>query len=82
MFKRLCIFLAFLLVRTSDSAKILAIFPSYGYSQFFVGQLLLKNLAKNGHEITLLSAHKMKQTVENIESITAPGIINQEATGK
>lgn len=57
------------------SAKILAVFASLGYSQFFVGLPLLKQLAKRGHEITLLSPHKPKQSIENIEHIHASGIL-------
>lgn len=73
MFAPLCI--VFALLHVSLSAKILAVFPSFGYSQFFVGQPLLKHLASRGHEITLLSAHKPRETIKNIEVIQAPGIL-------
>lgn len=79
MFKHLYIIIV--LVHVSISAKILAIFPSYGYSQFFVAQPLLKHLAKRGHEITLISAHKPKETYKNIEVINAPGVL-QMGEGK
>lgn len=75
MFKWLCIALASLLLQTGHSAKILAIFASYGYSQFFVGQPLLEHLAHRGHEITLVSAHRPKKQVENVEVINAPGVL-------
>lgn len=75
MVRRLCVFVLIWQLQAANSAKILAVFPSYGYSQFFVGQPLLKHLAKRDHEITLISAHKPKQLTKNIEVITAPGIL-------
>lgn len=56
------------------SAKILAIFPSPGYSQYFVGEPLLIQLARRGHEITLVSFHKPKQPINNIIPIEVRGL--------
>lgn len=55
-------------------AKILAIFPSPGYSQYFVGEPLLIDLAQRGHEITLVSFHKPKKPVRNIKTIQVAGL--------
>lgn len=52
-----------------EGAKILAIFPSPGYSQYFVGEPLLIQLAERGHQITLISFYKPKRPVNNINSI-------------
>lgn len=70
------IFIFTVLLHVTLSAKILAVFPSYGYSQFFVGQPLLKHLSKRGHKITLLSAHKPREHIQNIEVIEAPGVFH------
>lgn len=56
------------------SAKILAIFPSPGYSQYLVGEPLLLHLAERGHEITLISFHKPKHPVNNIKLINVTGL--------
>lgn len=56
-----------------ESAKILAIFPSLGYSQYFVGEPLLVHLAERGHEITLISFYKPKPPVKNIKPIEVDG---------
>lgn len=56
------------------SAKILAIFPSPGYSQYFVAEPLLTHLAQRGHEITLMSFFKPKQPVNNITPIEISGL--------
>lgn len=59
-----------------DSAKILAIFPSPGYSQYFVGEPLLVHLAEDvGHEVTLISFHKPKRPVKNLTPILVPDLI-------
>lgn len=57
-----------------DSAKILAVFPGLGYSQYFVGEPLLVHLAEKGHEITLISFHTPKTSIENINSIQVAGL--------
>lgn len=58
-----------------ESAKILAIFPSPGYSQYFVGEPLLIHLAEErGHEITLISFYKPKKSIKNIHPIEVEGL--------
>lgn len=49
-----------------EGAKILAIFPGPGYSQYFVGEPLILHLAKQGHQVTLVSFYKPKEAVKNV----------------
>lgn len=57
-----------------DGANILAIFPSPGYSQYFVAEPLLLHLAQRGHNITLVSFYKPKKPVQNIVPIEVEGL--------
>lgn len=66
--------IAVLCISIVQSAKILAIFPGPGYSQYFVGEPLLLHLAQRGHEITLVSFYKPKQPVKNLISIEVNGL--------
>lgn len=59
-----------------ETSKILTIFPSAGYSQYFVGEPLLMHLAKRGHEVTLISFHTPKKSVENINVIKVDSLAN------
>ncbi|XP_049305189.1 UDP-glycosyltransferase UGT5 isoform X4 [Bactrocera dorsalis] len=56
--------------RLTESAKILAIFPFTGPSQYICVQLYLKSLAARGHEITSISAFPQKTPLKNFRDIT------------
>ncbi|XP_018785252.1 PREDICTED: UDP-glucuronosyltransferase-like [Bactrocera latifrons] len=59
-----------LVPRFTESAKILAIFPFTGPSQYICVQLYLKSLAARGHEITSISAFPQKTPLKNFRDIT------------
>ncbi|XP_054084659.1 UDP-glucosyltransferase 2-like [Zeugodacus cucurbitae] len=53
-----------------ESAKILAIFPFRGPSQYICVQSYLRTLASRGHEITSVSAFPQKTPLKNFRDIT------------
>lgn len=55
-------------INSSNSAKILGIFPSPGYSQYILAEPLLVALAKKGHNVTVISYFKT-DGVQNLRSI-------------
>lgn len=57
------------LAENSDEARILASVPTCSYSHQIVFRPLWKALARNGHEIVLLTADPMEEEVENIRQI-------------
>ncbi|CAG9834818.1 unnamed protein product [Diabrotica balteata] len=63
----LILLLAGLLV--AESANILGIFVSQGKSQFILGERLLGELAKRGHNVTLLGKHVPEEKHENLHLI-------------
>ncbi|XP_054084684.1 UDP-glucosyltransferase 2-like [Zeugodacus cucurbitae] len=56
--------------RFTESAKILAVFPFTGPSQYMCVQSYLKTLAARGHEITSVSAFPQKSPLKNFRDIT------------
>lgn len=52
-----------------ESAKILALFPFPGPSQYILVQPYLKALAARGHEVTVINAFPQKQPVKNFRDI-------------
>ncbi|CAH1976932.1 unnamed protein product [Acanthoscelides obtectus] len=63
------IFIFLLLIGKHDGAKILGLFPNFGYSQFILGDALLSELARKGHEITVISAFKPKESLPNYRTV-------------
>lgn len=59
-----------LLNNTIQSIKILAIFPTQMKSHFIVGQVLLKELALSGHDVTVISPFKIKNPPKTYREIT------------
>ncbi|XP_020715668.1 UDP-glucuronosyltransferase 2C1 [Ceratitis capitata] len=57
---------------STESAKILAVFPFTGPSQYICVQLYLKTLAARGHEVTSVSAFPQKSAIKNFRDITIP----------
>ncbi|XP_057670661.1 uncharacterized protein LOC130902488 [Diorhabda carinulata] len=52
-----------------NAANILGIFPSTGRSQFILGDRLMLELTKKGHNVTFISAFKPEENVENYTTI-------------
>uniref|UniRef100_A0A0A1X879 UDP-glucuronosyltransferase 2C1 n=1 Tax=Zeugodacus cucurbitae TaxID=28588 RepID=A0A0A1X879_ZEUCU len=56
--------------KSLESAKILAVFPFTGPSQYICVQSYLRTLASRGHEITSVSAFPQKTPLQNFRDIT------------
>lgn len=56
-------------VTVINGAKILGVFNHPGASHTFLGQVLLKNMAKRGHEVVMISAFPLKEQIENYRDI-------------
>ncbi|XP_073825560.1 UDP-glucosyltransferase 2-like [Musca autumnalis] len=54
----------------AETAKILALFPFPGPSQYILVQPYLKMLASRGHEVTCINAFPQKQRVKNFRDVT------------
>lgn len=52
-----------------NCAKILGIFPLATYSEWLQGHRLLTELAKRGHEVTMISAYELKEPIPNYRNI-------------
>lgn len=57
-------------LRFTESAKVLAVFPFTGPSQYISVQPYLKTLVARGHEITSVSAFPQKNHIKNFRDIT------------
>lgn len=58
-----------------DGARILGIFPLSGRSHFTVGEQLMKILAKNGHQVDMISHYPQKKPVSNYNDLSLRGSI-------
>lgn len=70
----------FILILTANfinCAKILGVFPSPGYSQFILGEVLMTELARRGHEVTMISAYRPKEELKNYRTILADDMVNR-----
>lgn len=67
----ICTFLA-ILPGVVQPARILCVFPSPSRSHVLVGQALLKGLAERGHEVTMVSPHKLSKPVANYREVVIP----------
>lgn len=61
-------------INNAIAFKILGVFPTMAKSHFIVGNALMEGLAKQGHEVTMLSAFKPKTIVGNYTHIECSGI--------
>lgn len=58
-----------------DSAKILSIFHTISKSHWILGQHLLKELAKSGHEVTVVSPFPLKNPPTNYRDISTVEVV-------
>ncbi|XP_063921406.1 UDP-glycosyltransferase UGT5-like [Zophobas morio] len=65
---------SFLFVR-AQCAKILGVFAAPGYSQFILGEVLMTELAKRGHQITVISPYRPKDEPPNYKTILTKEVI-------
>uniref|UniRef100_A0A182QE42 UDP-glucuronosyltransferase n=1 Tax=Anopheles farauti TaxID=69004 RepID=A0A182QE42_9DIPT len=53
----------------TEGAKILAIFPTSARSHYIVGSALMKELARRGHEVTVINTFPQKKPLKNYHDI-------------
>lgn len=56
------------LFATSESFKILAVFPTIWKSHWAIGASVLKNLAYAGHDVTFVSPYEVKN-MQNFQNV-------------
>ncbi|CAG9863738.1 unnamed protein product [Phyllotreta striolata] len=52
-----------------NGSKILALFPSPGYSQYILAEKLMGSLAKRGHQVTVISEYEPSEKIDNFVTI-------------
>ncbi|GLH05008.1 Uncharacterized protein GBIM_10646, partial [Gryllus bimaculatus] len=72
-----CAAVAFLMGPYTDGARILSMFPFPGKSHFISFSPLLEELAKRGHEVTVISAFPRKTPMKNYKDITIRDFLNK-----
>ncbi|XP_065077837.1 UDP-glycosyltransferase UGT5-like [Ochlerotatus camptorhynchus] len=61
-------------IQNVQPAKILGVFPTASKSHYIVGSALMKALAKNGHEMTVISPFPQQKPLKNYRDITTTTI--------
>lgn len=65
-----------------ESYKILGIFPTVVPSHYYVGRALMKGLAADGNEVTIVSPFKEKNAIPNYNEIYLDGTYDLIVNGK
>ncbi|XP_018334028.1 UDP-glucuronosyltransferase 2B31-like isoform X2 [Agrilus planipennis] len=66
-------------VRNGCGLNILGVFPAHGYSQYLIGSSLMTELARRGHNVTVIAPHRQNQAIQNYSEIYVEGLENFEA---
>lgn len=57
------------LYQNASCYRILAVLPVPSRSHYYIGQNLMKGLAKEGHDVTVISPFKEKKPIENYNEV-------------
>lgn len=63
------ILLCFICISTVNSYKILGVFPLGSKSHYYVGHALMKGLALDGHEVTVISPFRVEEPISNYTEV-------------
>lgn len=63
-----------LLVNGSNGYRILGVFPAPAYSHFSLASRLMKALAENGHDVTIIAPFPEKSPPKNYREIVLEGL--------
>lgn len=66
------------MLRWSNSANILGVFPMASYSHHILGRRLMLELAERGHNVTVIDVYSEKDVPDNYKQIIITGLV--EAT--
>lgn len=61
-----------------NGANILGIFHIPSQSHHILGSALLKELAKKGHHVTMISPYPLKESVPNYEDVSVENLKNKK----
>lgn len=64
-----------------NSYKILGVFPTAAPSHYIVGSALMRGLAADGHEVTIISPFKEKVPIANYTEVYLEGAYEAFANG-
>lgn len=73
----MCVFIS-----NVSSYKILGVFHPPCRSHYIAGNALMKGLARAGHEVTIITAFKEKDPIENYEEIFLENSLPEAIKGK
>ncbi|KRT79304.1 glucuronosyltransferase, partial [Oryctes borbonicus] len=62
---------------TIDGLKILSISPIVTHSHYTLGFALAQDLAKRGHEVTLLAPYREKEPIKNLRTLLLTGFVEE-----
>jgi hypothetical protein len=71
----------FALVFKADGFKVLGILPFGSNSHFAIGNSILKNLHKAGHEVTVISPYPQKKQLEKYRDISTADMLEKQRKG-
>lgn len=79
----LAIFFAFVAIESNgvESYKILGVFHTMYPSHYHVGKALMKGLAADGHEVTIISPFNEKTSIPNYKEVHLEGIYDSLING-
>ncbi|XP_063922007.1 UDP-glycosyltransferase UGT5-like isoform X2 [Zophobas morio] len=72
---KVVLFITSFLFFRARCAKILGVFPAPGYSQFILAEVLMTELAKRGHQVTVISPYRPKDEPPNYKTILTNEVI-------
>lgn len=65
---------------STDTSRILGVFPVGAYSHYALGSRLMKALAEKGHDVTIITPYREKNPPKNYREIFLEGVL-EEAEG-
>lgn len=60
-----------------ESYKILGVFPMWARSHYILGSSIMKKLAKEGHEVTVIAPFSEKEKLPNYHEVSTSSIAEQ-----
>ncbi|KAF5289137.1 hypothetical protein FQR65_LT02027 [Abscondita terminalis] len=67
---------------TCEGARILGVYPFPAYSHYQLGDVIFKELAKKGHQVTVISPFKEKNPPDNFSQILVDGLLEKSKAMK
>jgi glucuronosyltransferase len=77
---KLVVFIANLLLVQVKCANILGVFPAPGYSQYILAEVLMKEIANRGHQVTVISPNAPNNPSSNYKIIN-PNDVTEDSDG-